>query len=69
MVASCTAGGYIERLNLLLKGRCSVHARDGIPGMGQLCTLLLNKNIEIRPGFKPGSSERWSDALTNWSRR
>ena len=23
------------------------------------------KNIEIEPGFEPGSSELWSDVLTN----
>ena len=26
---------------------------------------MVKKDIEIQPGFEPGSSEFWSDALTN----
>ena len=28
--------------------------------------LMVKKDIEIQPGFEPGSSELRSDALTNW---
>ena len=31
----------------------------------QAC-LSETKDIEIQPGFEPGPSELWSDALTNW---
>ena len=27
--------------------------------------IVAKKDIEIQPGFEPGSSEFWSDALTN----
>ena len=30
-------------------------------------TESAKKNIEIQPGFEPGSSECLSDALTNWA--
>ena len=29
--------------------------------------ILVKKDIEIQPGFKPGSSEFQSDAVTNWA--
>ena len=29
--------------------------------------LMVKKDIEIQPRFEPGSSECWSDALTNWA--
>ena len=29
--------------------------------------LMVKKDIEIQPGFEPGSSEYRSDALTNWA--
>ena len=42
-----------------------IYCRLGFDCITDLIAFLVKKDIEIQPGFKPGSSEFQSDVLTN----
>ena len=68
-VTTITLQNYDAKLVTLLQMfsdyRLAISARSWLNH--ERCIYYLVAKKDIQPGFEPGSSECWSDALTNWA--